>query len=650
MISRAFAGSLICAGLILPAAQAQEEAQDLRLHSLHADHAVIQRGEPIEIRGEAAPGTEIAVRLGEADAAATADEDGRWTAELPAMDAGGPYTLTAESEDVQARAEDVMIGDVWLCSGQSNMVLEVARALDAPAEIADSADDGIRVATIPLQTAFTPRADFDAAPEWRVAGPDSAAEFSAACFFMAQELRAVHEVPIGLIVAAWGGTRIEPWLSADAALAAGAAPSDLDALARFEDDPAAAMAGWAPAWEDWWLDQTGEDRETAPWGAELNDEGWREVPSLTAWETWGVPELAGHDGMVWYRGRAELTDAQAGQDAALVLGRADEVDQTWINGQPLGGDGDPGAMRRYAISADLLEPGEITVAVNVLDTWRTGGLLAAQGGPALEFTDGSRVEIGGWRWNKVDPSMSRPPRAPWDSTGGWTVIGNAMIAPLDGAAIKGAAWYQGESNIGDGHAYQGKLEALTADWRARFGEDLPVVVVQLAGFGPLSSEPAESGWAELREAQRRAVEADGHAALAVAVDIGHPRDIHPPDKQELARRMARGARRIAYGETGVETGPRPDGARAEGETVRIGFTGVTGALTAHSSNRAIGFELCGESGCRYADATVEGDTARIEGLTETDRRVRFCWADSPVCNVWDESGTPPTPFEMEIDR
>lgn len=643
------------AALGLGAGEAEDAArEDALLHSLFTDHAVIQRGRPISLWGRAEAGAAVRVRLGETETEVEAGANGEWRADLPAMAAGGPHTLSVSSGEIARTAGDVMIGDVWLCSGQSNMALEVSRALNAPAEIAGATDPAIRAMTLPLRAHGAPLTGFSAPAPWVVASPETAASMSAACFFMARELRRVEDVPIGLVVSAWGGSRISAWISAGGLRAAELAADALDRLEDHARDRGAAMAQWGGAWENWWLAQTGETSEAAPWADGLDTSHWNTVPDFTYWEHWGDPELAAHDGMVWYRTEIDLNAEQAAQPAELLLGRVDEVDQTWLNGAPVGGMSGPDIERRYDLPAGRLREGVNTITVNALDTWGVGGMVGPDDARELRFADGSVAPLDGtWRYEKVASGFAHPPRAPWDDTGGYARIANAMIAPLDGYGFKGAAWIQGESDTGHADLYQAKLAALMADWRDRFGADLPFIIVQLANYGPPSSQPFESGWAGVREAQRLAVEADDRAALAVAVDLGDIYDIHPPNKQELARRMARAARHVAYGETDLPpSGPRPVSAvrEGEGEAVRVAFADVAGELAALSSQDAIGFELCGtEAGsCRYIHARADGSDVRLEGARAGDARVRFCWADSPVCNLVDADGLPPTPFEMTL--
>jgi sialate O-acetylesterase len=271
----------------------------------------------------------------------------------------------------------------------------------------------------------------------------------------------------------------------------------------------------------------------------------------------------------------------------------------------------------------------------------------------LRFADGESVLLDGeWRYQLPPADIGTPPRAPWEAVAGLSVINNGMIAPLANLGLRGVAWYQGESNTDDeADRYQALLTRFMADWRGQFGADLPFLVVQLANYGPPPTEPVESGWAQLREAQRLAVKQDAHAGLVVTIDIGDRYDIHPANKQEVGRRLARAARRVLYGDSDPPSGPVAVDARREGNGIAVSFNDVSGRLITYSADRPIGFEVCGSAPntCQYADAHIQGHRVILSGAnTAAATRVRFCWADSPVCTLFDEARLPAGPFEIEV--
>jgi sialate O-acetylesterase len=631
------------------------------LNPVFQDHAVLQRDQPINLWGEASPRETVSVSLGSQTVSAQADERGHWHATLPATPAGGPHELAVRTTSGQVQTvNDVLVGDVWLCSGQSNMVLQVHRSLDSRSEIANSANDAIRMLTVPETSSPRPLDQFMQPVMWKVASPATVPDFSAACFYFARELRKTVSVPMGLIVSAWGGSRIQTWMSEAALRAAEGNNEALDVLALYADRPAAAHARWGAIWEAWWLQRTQSRRESAPWASKPTAE-WRIAPpALGYWEQWGVPELASYDGMLWYRTTVTLSAQQAQQQAVLSLGRVDEMDQTWINARPVGSsltksqlDTEPiilpGPGRAYRLPRDTLKAGENVIVVNVLDTYSLGGLA---GPVALQFADGSTVPLDNeWRYQIPPAGIEEPPRPPWDPTRGKAVLYNAMIAPLGDLSMRGVAWYQGESNTGTSASYQELLTRFMADWRGKFGAELPFLIVQLANYGQPATAPAESGWAEVREAQRLAVANDAHAGLVIAIDIGERYDIHPSNKQEVGRRLARAARRVVYGEQIVPSGPVALSARKDGTNIVVTFGDVADHLITYSSDEPIGFELCTRDAgsCRYARSRIEGSRVVLDAAPfAAATRVRYCWADSPVCTLFDTARLPAGPFQIEV--
>jgi sialate O-acetylesterase len=635
---------LLLAPLLFLASAAQAAPA---LNPIFSDHGVLQRGRPIAIWGSAAPGERVDVMLGSASAAAIADRGGAWRVTLPAMQAGGPYTLTATAPSGRAAANDVLVGDVWLCSGQSNMELQVSRALNSYNDTQSSADPQLRILTVPRRTATTPQSSVPGLA-WQAAAPATVGEFSAACYYMARALRASQHVPIGAIASSWGGTQIRSWMDEASVIAIGDDDSQLFALAR--RDLPAANARFGERWAAWWRARTGDAAGAEPWHAS-DRLSWTAVPAMTYWEQWGDPRFASFDGMVWMRKRFTLTAAEAAQAATLSLGVIDELDQSFVNGVAIGNRYSWEAPRDYAVPRGLLHAGVNEVLVNIFDGSGAGGF----GGPAerlhLTLADGQVKPLGeGWQYSVANVHES-PPRAPWDEAMGLSFIYNGMIAPLGDYGLSGVAWYQGEADVGLPGSYADRLGAMMATWRRQFGRpDLPFLIISLANFGPSAFHPVESGWAALREQQRLAAARDPHAALIVAMDLGERLDIHPGNKQEVGRRLARAARLLAYGAY-EPAGPQVAGAARAGGAVVVTFSGATGALHSWSSNFVTALELCGTTPdtCRYAQGIAEGHVVRIADDGRPATRVRYGWADSPVTNLYDEVPLPVGPFEVPID-
>ncbi|HEX5163364.1 MAG TPA: sialate O-acetylesterase [Steroidobacteraceae bacterium] len=641
---------VVLAAFNFDAAQAAGEAP--LMSAIFADHMVLQRDRPIEVWGRAAAGEQVTVTLGNATRASQADASGRWSVSLPMFRAGGPYRLSARTASRQHQVEDVRVGDVWLCSGQSNMEWAVRNTINAGSEVQHSANDSIRHVTIPRLTAATARDEFPVKLEWKVAGPTTTQDFSAVCYYFARELQKHVQVPQGLINSSWGGTRIETWLSAQALRQLGGNDANLDLLAMYGANPQAAAARWGEAWQKWWTSQAAT-KGVQPW-SEKNPGEWQPAPSeLSAWENWNVPALAEYDGMMWYRAKVKLTRAQARQGAKVSLGVIDDVDLVWINGQPVAsGVGED--ARVYDVPAKLLRAGDNTIVVNVFDMWGSGGIHGPAAQRRLQFADGSSVPLGAFEYQVPPPGLSSMPRAPWEPYAGMNLLYNAMIAPLGKFGLRGVAWYQGEANAGldDALRYQEQLQMLFTDWRRQFDFALPFFVVQLANWNQLATAPVDSGWARLRDAQRRAVQEDGNAGLAVTIDIGNRDDIHPTNKQDVGRRLARAARHVAFGEKLSASGAAPKSARRSTTGVEVTLGDFDGSLRVIGSKDPAGFELCGDTQatCHYVRARLgEGGIVNLEDpAPEKATRVRFCWADAPLCNLFDTEGLPVGPFELPI--
>jgi sialate O-acetylesterase len=627
------------------------------LNPLFEDHAVLQRGRPIPVWGETSAGAAVTVTLGAASASATADAAGRWRALLPAMEAGGPYALEAKSSSgAVAAAQDILLGDVFLCAGQSNMVLGVNRSLNARAEIENAADDGIRLLTVPQETSLVPRSAFATSAVWAAASPQTVPEFSAACFYFARELRKSVHVPLGLINASWGGANILSFMSEDAVRASGKRDAGLAVLDLYRSDPTQGIARWADLWETWWHDYALKHGEPAdPWASALGTEGFVVAPTgLGRWDDWSSTALPGFTGQVWYRTTVTVTPEQAGEPATLSLGAINEEDMTFVDGHAVGTTFGYGSDRRYALAPNTLHAGENSIAVSVLCTYRGCGMFGSPQKRVLSFAQGGSVPLdNSWSYRVGAPMSARVPRAPWGAVAGLGMAYNGMIAPLGGYGLRGVVWYQGESNTGEALAYRDLLSGLMGDWRRSFGADLPFLVVQLPDYGRPPTKPEDSQWAALREAQREAVAQDPHAALIVTIDIGEHSDLHPPDKQNVGRRLARATLNLIYGQNIRAGGPVAVSVRRAGRHVLIGFRDVEKQLVAYNAATPIGFELCGSleaSSCRFASAhLLRGDAVTLDVPERfVPTHVRYCWADGPVCTLFDEEGLPVAPFDLPI--
>lgn len=604
------------------------------------DNMVLQAGHPLLLSGRTQSGVTVTARLGASEARAVSDGSGRFVIPLPAQNAADTPSVLAITDATGAITyTNILIGNVFLCGGQSNMELSVDRALDVHNQLRQAADDGIRLLMVPKSTAPVPQARFAAPTGWKAATAETAAPFSAACFYMAKALRRKDPAtPVGLIHSNWGGSAARAWYDPEGGQTIEGSEA-LELLALYVRDPYAATQAFAPRWVDFWRARDG-GRE--PWkNPALLD--WKPIPAFTMWNEWeGTGLDTNPRANVWLKQTITLTAQQAQGDGSLAIGAIDDMDLTFVNGHPVGYTFGWGVERTYRVPAKHLKAGENTILIAANNMWDTGGFFAGPERLVFTATNGETVPLGA-DWDYATTTVTDiPPRAPWDANAGIGVMHNAMIAPLGAMRLAGVAWYQGEADVGQG-PYHPKLAALFAGWRRQFGPQARMLVVQLADFGERRSAPAESGWADLRDDQRRAVVADTNAALVTAIDIGEPTDIHPANKNELGKRLAEAFTGRAL--------PMPDRARREGGVVSVSFTGIDGGLLVQGGPVPLGVELCEAvpGKCRFVIARTEGSRLLIpvpDGMAPA--RVRYAWADAPVVNLVDGAGMPVPGFGLDI--
>ena len=650
--------------LLLALALAQPATAGL-LHATFQDHAVLQRQQPIPVWGVTTPHATVTVTLAKdagegvpaptaARVTAHAGSDGRWQVTLPALPAGGPYTLTAASSaGTHQTVGDILIGDVFLCSGQSNMEYPTRLASDYDQDVNDANDTLIRLFHIERFRSAVPRTTFGAAAHWEVTSPQTVREFSAVCYFFGRDLQAAVGVPIGLIESAWGGSVIEAWISGPRMRRLGGHDRYLDLLPVFQRSAAQAWRDWDRIAADWWRAHDPASTASPPWYAPSYDDAtWPTIVPGGTWREWRVPQLETFNGLVWLRKDLVLPARAAGQRAVLSLGAIDESDITWVDGTEVGASEGYDVPRAYDVPAGVLHAGRNTIALGVLGG---AGPLVPGSQMTLTLADGTSVRLSGaWRYQTSAP-MSRTghmPHVPWLNQFGLTVLHNGMIAPLGATRIRGVLWYQGEANADQPQAYSRLLPALISDWRQQFGQSTPVLIVQLPGFGPYRTQPQASDWAALREVERRVTAATPHAGMAVTIDVGSPRFLHPTDKQDVGERLALLARTLIYGQSVVGASPSPVAAWRSAGEISVRFDTHGGGLETEESNRPIGFQLCDRGGhCAFVDAEQRGTDVVLNASSAPQAvTVRYCWSDTPICNLYDREGLPAVPFELPIGR
>jgi sialate O-acetylesterase len=630
--------------LIVIAARTARAGNDLQLSAPFVDGAVLQRDQKIPIWGQAAPGAKLRVRFEGTSAEAIADAQGNWRATLPAHAPGGPWTLEVSDGRIVRKIVDVLVGDVWLCSGQSNMEFTVSQAQDAAAEIARGDDPAIRHFKIPKSWALAPDAHL-AGGAWVAATPRTVGEFSAVCWFFARALKAREGVPQGLINATWGGSRIEAWMNASTAQTNPAAVAM--ATRQQEEMEAARIAATRERLARWpTLHADAIDRDGhLTWAGETFDErDWATIRVPGYWEDQGY---YGMDGIAWYRTHFTLSAQEAERGVTLGLAMIDDSDRVWVNGEKVGETIDHwNSVRAYRVPPRALHAGMNALAVRVEDLGGGGGIHGKKAQVYVQPEGGERRPLDA-QWHFRPAAVSLAQMASYNELP--TLLYNKMIHPLLGYALRGVLWYQGEANALPKQAlsYRNQFADLIRAWRAEWRQpDLPFLWVQLPNFSSGEDVADESPWAELRESQSAAL-ALPHTGQAVTIGLGDPEDIHPKDKQDVAQRLALIARRVVFGESVVSGGPTFRTLRIEGGRALLMFDADDGLAVRGGGTQLRGFEIAGEDH-RYRPAL-----ARIEGervVVSSDdvlhpRAVRYAWSDNPIdANLVDRGGLPAVPF------
>ncbi|MES1197631.1 MAG: sialate O-acetylesterase [Pseudomonadota bacterium] len=621
------------------------------ISQMFADHAVLQRGRGIPVWGWSNPGEQVTVTLDGRSTRVRADRSGAWRANLPAHAAGGPYTLTARSAHDTATLSDVLVGDVYICSGQSNMEFTTKYATNAYGTMNAAADNELRLFNVTKRISNTPQLTFDAPDHWTVAAPDTVGDFSAVCYFFGRNLRQTQHVPIGLIHPSWGGTVVEAWMSTDAFRRIGGYDQQLALGEQNLRDPAGAQVAFARIMGSWWS-QNDPGGRAGYFNTDFNDASWSTITAGSDWENTDIRELAGFDGIVWFRSEFTLTAAQAAQGGQLVLGPADDIDATYVNGQAIGSTFGWDTPRNYTLPAGTLHAGRNLLASAVLDTGGGGGWWGPADQKVLKLADGSTVPLATqpWRYHISAQlsDVSSPPQPPGSGPNSYSVLYNGMVAPIASYGLSGALWYQGEANANAPDEYAKLLPGMMNDWRRSFANPtMPWFIVQLTSYGPPSAGEPRRGWGAIRDVERRVALEDGHAGLATIVDVGDRYDIHPTEKLIVGERLARLARRMIYHEDIVDSGPTAMTAQRQGDAVVVHFTHAP--LVAYSSNRPMAFELCDtQRACRFVDASITGDNVSLDAHGLTPAFVRYCWGDGVICNLFNDSDLPAVPFELAV--
>ncbi len=635
------------------------------LPNLIGDRMVLQREAKVRIWGWGDSGEKVGIEFNGQKVETETKSDGTWSVWLEPMKAGGPHDLTITAKN-KIIIKDVLVGEVWVASGQSNMEWPVCVSANANDEVAKADYPQIRLFTVPKQGATNLQTRVWG--EWVHCSPKTIPGFSAVAYFFGRELHQKLNVPIGLINCSWGGTNAETWTPREVFHSVPGLKHFEDNITVLEKDLPAAMKKYQRQIEDWekatHRNDPGNIGVGKGWAKlEYDDRDWAAIDLPGSFDN--LNGTSDFDGVAWFRKEVTLPSDWAGKDLELNLGAIDDYDTTYFNGTKVGSIGVEtlhpySAPRNYKIPGVLVKAGRNVIAVRAFDNFLDGNFK----GLAQEMTlrvagkkEAGAVCVGGkWRAkieqaiHPIHPELGKPGEPICaGNVNAPIALYNGMIHPLTPFTLRGAIWYQGESNAGNAYEYRTLFPAMIQGWRKAWGQgDFPFLFVQLANYMAVKPEPGESCWAELREAQMLTLNYL-NTGMAVAIDIGDAQDIHPKNKQDVGKRLALWALAKTYGQKNlVFSGPLYKSMNMEGNKIRIRFEFADGGLTA-KGNKPTGFAIAGkDKKFVWAEAKIDGDTVVVwSDKVPEPAAVRYAWADNPICNLYNQAGLPASPFRTD---
>jgi sialate O-acetylesterase len=612
---------------------------------MFGDNMVLQRGKPNTIWGWAKPGQEVRVEIAGHTARTVTDADGRWQVRIQPPEPGGPYKLKIEGAET-VEFHEVLVGDVWLCGGQSNMELGLARTRNGADEIRAANHPEIRLFKVQTHIAYSPSQVLHG--RWRVCSPDSVAAdggFSAVAYFFARRVQEDIHVPIGLVDDCLGGTPAEAWTSPETLRWFKEFQAPLAEMDRLRAKGGPEYGNYIMHWyDDYDLGSKGK------WEAvDFDDSSWRTVQILGGFQELGVPDAPA---VCWFRKEITLPDPLPGGKATIKLGVVERMDTTYVNGQWVGASAWVENPRAYDLKAGILKPGTNLVAVRVFKTKPDGGFMTKADGLQVVLGDGTVIPLAG-EWKGQISVDARPPHPLPMGFENWPVIPSVlylgMLEPVAPLAITGAIWYQGEANADRAYQYRTLLPAMIGDWRKLFGQgDFPFYIVSLPAFMQHQDEPVESAWAELREAQALTARNVPNSGLAVTIDTGEPDNIHPKDKEIVGERLALVALAKQYGEKIPCEGPTFRSVGHQRGALELHFDHTDGGLVVKGDQPGE-FAIAGKDHKWYrADASIKGDTIVVSSpMVPEPEAARYAWQSFPVANLYNGAGLPMAPFRTD---
>ena len=627
------------------------QADELRSANIFNDNMVLQRDKPIVIWGWANVGEKVTVTLKDQSVKCTAGKTGKWIATLKPIGIGDPFEVKIKGAKKELVLKNVVAGEVWICSGQSNMEWEVRSAGNPKEEIANASFPLIR--HVKIHNVTNTRKNTDAANTgWKVCSPETAANFTAVGYYFGRHLHQELDVPIGLINTSWGGTIIEAWISGESLKSHPDFSDTLKEMAKLSVEPVEVKKRtdnfnkWVKDFNEAYADRSDEWEKV-----DLDDESWKKIKVPGQWEGQGHPNM---DGVAWYRHSFSVPAKWIGKKAKVSIAMIDDGDTTFLNGQKIGENTAWNKPRLYETPAELLKEKNM-LSIRVNDGGHGGGIHGQAKDIFISIEGEAPIPLAG-EW-KFKPSiktaaLGAKPEVPFAGPNNPTVLHNAMVHPIVPYSVRGTIWYQGESNAGRAYQYRKLMPMLVKDWRSKWTVEMSFYWVQLANFLEPSKQPTGSTWAELREAQSMALRAP-KTGQAVIIDIGEANDIHPKNKQDVGKRLALIALAKDYGKDIEYSGPVYKSISIEGSKVRLSFDhadGLHAKANAKGETKLRRFEIAGaDQKFVWADATIEGTQVIV---THADIKqpvaVRYAWADNPEgCNLYNKAGLPASPFRTD---
>lgn len=621
----------------------------VKLPQIVRDSMILQRDIPVNIWGWSAVNEKVSVKFNGKTYKTKGNAEGKWLIKLPATKAGGPYTIDITASN-KIRLKEILFGDVWFCSGQSNMVHQLnIHDVTYAKEIAEANDPQIRQFWVPTLTSLQGPQQNLPSGYWKAAVGEDIRPFSAVAYFFTKHLHEKYKVPIGIINASVGGTPIEAWTSEEGLKEFTALQTTINKnkdTAYLNSLTRRPPGGPRPAPQV----DAGLSGTTKWFDVNYVPKGWRSINIPGYWEDQGIKDL---NGVVWYRKEIDIPASMVGKAAKVFLGRIVDADELYINGVRVGITTYQYPQRRYTVPATVLKAGKNVFVIRVTNNAGKGGFVPDK--PYCIFAGTDTVDLKG-TWHYKVGLVNRPFAGGGFGGGGINAqnqpaaLYNAMVAPEINYTIKGFCWYQGESNAGRPQEYGALQSAQIRDWRNKWNQgELPFLYVQLPGFMDYNYLPSESGWSTLRQQQLQTL-AVPNTAMAVAIDLGEWNDIHPDNKKDVGIRLALAARKLAYNENIVYSGPLFQSAQIDGNKIVVSFQHTDSGLITNDGEELGEFAIAGaDKKFVWAKAKIEGDKVIVwSDEVKEPMYVRYAWADNPVQpNLYNKEGLPASPFTNE---